>query len=297
MAALADLISDAEALLALEPDELGVLIIKAATAWPPTDSLMLDSFLRLYVGQPQIPGQGSAPAVPYPRHRQGEIGEAIREAWAWLEGQGLLLPSPHHAATTTIRVLSRRARRISQQSDPRKVLTHRTIPKATQHPAIREDVWASYTRGKFGTAVFEAMVAVEVAVREASGIMGLGVPLMRDAFKPQGGPLADMNSDMGEREARSARSLPERSAHSRTPTRIERLIWTIRTRLPKSLCWLISCYGSLTAGDQANYESVCPSPRIVVAGDQARPCSPNRSPGTSINHIRGGPMAAPSAPF
>ena len=203
MAALADLIPGAEALLALEPDELGVLIIKAAATWPPTDSLMLDSFLRLHVGQPQIPGQGPAPAGPYPAHRQGEIREAIREAWAWLEGQGLLLPSPNHAATTTIRVLSRRARRISQQPDPRKVLTGRTVPKTALHPAIREDVWALYHRGKYDTAVFEAMKAVEVAVRQAGGFKDdvLGKVLMQEAFK-EGGPLADPQAEKNEQVGR-----------------------------------------------------------------------------------------------
>ncbi|WP_371933170.1 TIGR02391 family protein [Bradyrhizobium sp. CCGUVB23] len=36
------------------------------------------------------------------------------------------------------------------------------------HLAIREDVWAHHHGGKFDTAVFEAMNAVEVAVRDAS---------------------------------------------------------------------------------------------------------------------------------
>ena len=48
------------------------------------------------------------------------------------------------------------------------MLTGHKLPKETLHPAIREDVWSLYHRGKYDTAVFEAMKAVEVSVRDAS---------------------------------------------------------------------------------------------------------------------------------
>jgi len=204
--ALADLIPEAEVLLALEPDELGVLLLKVAATWPPTDNLALDTFLRLQVGQPSLPGQGLAAAGSYPAYQSAEIREAVREAWAWLEGQGLLLPAPNFSVPTTFRVLSRRARRLSQQPDPRKALTSRTMPKAALHPSIREDVWALYHRGQFDMAVFQAMKAVEVAVREASGLPAkeIGTNLMRSAFDSQTGPLTDAAAEKAEREARSA---------------------------------------------------------------------------------------------
>jgi len=53
--------------------------------------------------------------------------------------------------------------------------------------------------------VFLAMKAVEVAVREVSGLGGdglVGVKLMRAAFAPDGGPLMDPNAEGGERTAR-----------------------------------------------------------------------------------------------
>ena len=43
---------------------------------------------------------------------------------------------------------------------------------------------------------------MEVAVREASGINELGIPLMRRALKPEDGPLTDMTVERGERHAR-----------------------------------------------------------------------------------------------
>ena len=56
-------------------------------------------------------------------------------------------------------------------------------------------------------AVFQAFREVEIAVREAAGYVSTdhGVPMMRKAFKPQGGPLTDQNNpDEGEREALAA---------------------------------------------------------------------------------------------
>ena len=49
------------------------------------------------------------------------------------------------------------------------------------------------------------MKAVEVAVREAAGLLAkdIGAPLMRKAFDPSNGPLTDMNVEHAEREARA----------------------------------------------------------------------------------------------
>jgi uncharacterized protein (TIGR02391 family) len=60
-------------------------------------------------------------------------------------------------------------------------------------------------RGEYDVAVFLAMKAVEVAVREASGIGGdglVGVKLMRAAFAPENGPLTDPDAEGGEKTAR-----------------------------------------------------------------------------------------------
>ncbi|MFB7585195.1 TIGR02391 family protein [Streptomyces hydrogenans] len=62
-----------------------------------------------------------------------------------------------------------------------------------------------------GTAAGSPMKAVEVAVRDASGLDNslVGVALMRKAFQPHqngkpGGPLADAGAEGGEQEAESA---------------------------------------------------------------------------------------------
>jgi len=60
-------------------------------------------------------------------------------------------------------------------------------------------------RGEYDTAVFHAMKAVEVAVRNATPNLDkklLGVKLMRAAFIPENGPLTDSDADAGEQVAR-----------------------------------------------------------------------------------------------
>ena len=201
---LVDLIPDPDALLALEPDELGFRMLPVLAAWRfPGNQLQRGSFISSIVGSDQLggyPGQ-------YPPNRRHEITLALTEAWAWLEGQAQLIPDPDRrwVGPHEIRMLSRKARRLATETDPRQALAPRRVPKNSLHPAIREDVWALYHRSKYDTAVFEAMKAVEVAVREASGLAAkdIGAPLMRKAFDVNSGPLTDATAEPSERQALS----------------------------------------------------------------------------------------------
>lgn len=69
------------------------------------------------------------------------------------------------------------------------------------HPALESKVRPIFALGDHETAAFAAMKAVEVRVRALSEIDGLGVALMRSAFKRDGGPLADREADGGEQVA------------------------------------------------------------------------------------------------
>jgi uncharacterized protein (TIGR02391 family) len=61
-------------------------------------------------------------------------------------------------------------------------------------------------RGEYDVTVMHAMKQVEVAVREACcyGDLKFGVPMMREAFAVEKGPLTDMVAPASEREARLA---------------------------------------------------------------------------------------------
>lgn len=186
---ITDLVPSVDVLTALEPDELGLRLLPWIACFP-GGNRQLEWALRDAVQA--FPGRGR------------EYGlMAIREAWAWLEGAALLIPAPNYSHS--IMVLSRRAAQLAKEPDPKKTFARRHLSKESLNAAIREDVWGLYHRGKYDTAVFEAMKAVEVSVRTASGMSDkdVGVALMRKAFDKTTGPLTDMVMEEGEREMRA----------------------------------------------------------------------------------------------
>jgi uncharacterized protein (TIGR02391 family) len=196
---LSDVIPDADVLCALEPEELGLRMLPVLEHWDGRFyPLTLNRFIEVVHGNLRAPSG-------FPPARGTEIELAIREAWAWLEGAALLIEGPGYRQPNDTRVLSRRARRLAREPDARQVLSGRQIPKDALHPDIREDVWALYHRGKYDSAVFEAMKAVEVSVREAAGLpaSGLGTKLMRKAFHVDDGVLTDKAAEHAERQALS----------------------------------------------------------------------------------------------
>jgi uncharacterized protein (TIGR02391 family) len=73
------------------------------------------------------------------------------------------------------------------------------------HPLIAAQVWGTFLRGDYSTAVFQAFKEVEVAVRTAAKLAAsdMGVTLMRKAFDVATGPLTDLNAVPPERQALS----------------------------------------------------------------------------------------------
>ncbi len=79
------------------------------------------------------------------------------------------------------------------------------LRKEALNQTIREKVWQLFRNEQYDTAVFEAMKAVEVSVRDAAGLgaKDIGKDLMRKAFDVNAGPLTDMQAEPAERQARS----------------------------------------------------------------------------------------------
>jgi len=73
------------------------------------------------------------------------------------------------------------------------------------HPLILKKVYPSIKKEEYDMAVFKAFKTVEIRVRELSGLPNemIGVDLMRKAFAPDNGPLADQTAPKAEREALS----------------------------------------------------------------------------------------------
>lgn len=123
----------------------------------------------------------------YPRERRDATDLALTEAWAWLEAQGLIVSSGGMNGPHGWRRLSRRARRFESEAEFTRYAVARMIPKDALHSRIAGTVWMAFMRGGFDVAAFQAMKAVEVLVREVSGLGDslLGVRLMREAFRAQ----------------------------------------------------------------------------------------------------------------
>ena len=142
--------------------------------------------------------------IVYDKAKIPGVLEAFVEAWAWLEAQGLIVPTADSNASNGFRRLSRTARRISNDGSFNTFVSAKLLPKQILHPIIREPVWLDFVRGDYDTAVFHAMKAVEVSLRKACGASDemVGVKLARFAFSPENGPLTDKLREGGERQAR-----------------------------------------------------------------------------------------------
>lgn len=186
---LDELVGDPETMSALDVEELALRLL-------PWISSLRQRELGIAIGDLREAYRGQ---------RLGAAEQALREAWSWLEGQALLIMSPQYGGVHSMRVLSRKAVALCSLEPSSRARSSQRIPKDSLHPSIREDVWSLFHRGKFDTAVFEAMKAVEIAVRTAAQFPNkeIGVTLMRKAFDKNNGPLTDMTMDEGEREMRA----------------------------------------------------------------------------------------------
>jgi uncharacterized protein (TIGR02391 family) len=195
---------DADVLLGLEPEELAceiLFILKARKASSLHDP---EGFFPNKLCCELIP---HSQASKYPPEVTDEVQLAMSEAFSWLIAEGLIvLRTEAKENPSGAWCLSRRARRFQNRQDFVDHQTAQLLPKKLLHPSLVHQVWLSFMRGEYPTAVFQAMRAVEIAVREAAGYpqSEIGMSLARKAFHKDNGPLADRTAEEGERDALSA---------------------------------------------------------------------------------------------
>lgn len=143
--------------------------------------------------------------VSFPDSSRLEVEAAISEAWAWLEGQGLLVPDLRYGAAFGAKVRSRAALALVSEADWANLKMARLLPSDLLHQRIKGRIWSTWARGDFSAAVFQAFKEVEMSVRKAALLQStndnLGVRLMRGAFHTKNGPLTDLSAEEGERQA------------------------------------------------------------------------------------------------
>lgn len=194
MPRLNELIANADALLALAPEELAFYVLQVARSNMPNGLCHVQTLTNM-LGQ----------YGPEQQRHIAEMEVAVVEAWAWLENQLYLVRAPGPNGQNGWRVLGRRARTVIDESQWKAVRAAAAFPKELLHPAIAERAWVSLLRGEFDVAVLVAFRTVEEAVRAAGRFddTDFGTALMRRAFNPDSGPLTDKSQPAAEREALS----------------------------------------------------------------------------------------------
>lgn len=187
---------DADDVLALEPEELGLILLRIIHKQYPATHFHLGNIAGEFDGNHGLEDY-------YPDTKRRSIKQACWEAFAWLSNVGFVVPSANNQDPNW-KVVSRKGVRAAAEMDSDRIRTEIAFPKALLHSAIRDKVWPMFLRGEYGAAVFAAMRHVEIGVREAGGYGDrvLGVDLMRHAFRPKQGPLTDTSAPIAEQEAR-----------------------------------------------------------------------------------------------
>jgi uncharacterized protein (TIGR02391 family) len=193
-ASIQDAVPDADILVALMPEELGLVTLQVlASDQGGSGRLNRNNFIST-----------PASVQGYPQQSWEAVRLSLAEAWAWLLREGLIVTDPRQGGEWV--VLSRRGRVLAETGDLTAYQQARLLPQASLHPSlIQAGVTASFIRGEYDTAVFQSFRALEVHVRAKSGNepTDIGVPLMRTAFDPISGPLRLPGEVAAEREALS----------------------------------------------------------------------------------------------
>lgn len=191
-----DMVPDAGGLLALEPEELGGVLLAHLNSLPAKERSSLNRYNFLHEPRHTF--------ADYPPECQSQIADAFGEAWSWLEREGLLVQRVS-AGSSDWFVISRRGSKMTRREDVDAYRRGNLLPREQLHPAIAHRVWAQFLRGEYDTAVFQAFREVEIAVRRAGGFADrdLGTDLMRRAFHTATGVLADATRIEPERQGMS----------------------------------------------------------------------------------------------
>jgi uncharacterized protein (TIGR02391 family) len=186
-----ELIPDVEDLLALDPEELGGVLLQVIPGLTQNGMFyrdMFDDYLYRHESH-------------YPQSHRSRVLQAISEAVAWLESSLMVIQA--RGQTSGWLSLSRRGQELITPEAFEKYRKASLLPKSLLHPTLLQRVRHAFLGGEWDTAVFQAFKEVEVSVRQAAGLSNgdLGVNLIAKAFNPTNGPLVDQSQEPGERVA------------------------------------------------------------------------------------------------
>lgn len=188
MAGLIDYLPNADALLALPPEDLGIILL------PLVQAERTRNVTKSHFEVP--PFNGNNPGYPDSKH--GLVFYAIAEAWQWLLNEGLLMPAPDQP--NGYFCLTKKGANLKVAADIEAYRLGNILPVGLLNPRIAEKVRPMFMRGDYDVAVLQAFKDVEIAVRKAAGLSDsdIGRKLMQTAFRPEDGSLTIVGADKGE---------------------------------------------------------------------------------------------------
>jgi hypothetical protein len=144
-------------LLALEPEELGGVVLEIAPG------VIQNGMFNHHSLTAQL-FQGGGNSYSHGMHRPVVL--ALAEALSWLVSQGLLIIDPDQPAQWYR--LTRRAMALRTRADVEAYREGRILPIDLLQPTLAEKVRPQFLRGDHDVAIFQAFKEVEVAVRRAA---------------------------------------------------------------------------------------------------------------------------------
>ena len=144
--------------------------------------------------------------INYPNGCHEDVLFALMEAWQYLVSERFVAPRPTNLprnqviTSATAYFVTRRGKKIETLDDFDAYRKADLLRKHQLHPIIAEKVWSIFAQGSYRTAVLEAFIQVEIAVREVGdytkdnyGKDYYGKVLMEKAFDVNDGKLTDEN--------------------------------------------------------------------------------------------------------
>lgn len=186
-----DFLPTSEIALTLEPEEMAQPLIKCLSH---LDKGGNEGTLNLYNFVLHLSNSN---------YGDDEILKKITEAWMWLEREGMLAPSPGRERQWVY--VTERGHKLANATDLTVYTRSKIIPKESLDPTLANKVHHLFIRGDYDTAVFQAFKEVEIRVKKAASLPNdsYGVNLMRDAFHPENGKLANKSLIASECQATS----------------------------------------------------------------------------------------------
>jgi uncharacterized protein (TIGR02391 family) len=173
----------------------------------PTPELALQLLVALAAQSDPINENSTLRGAEMAYAQSGEADKAfllkrLADAWTWLESHGLIGRHEKQTESEWQRVTTE-GREVAEHRDALTKLWAGERLVGILDPLLEEKVRPIFNLGDYETACFAAMKVVEVEVRRVSGLDTsiIGVDLMRQAFKLEGGPLADSEAQRGEQVA------------------------------------------------------------------------------------------------